>query len=416
MHHHDHERGHSRLMRRPVLRRDQPVTRLALPPGPVLAHRVAAEGAPLIDPDPHGDPAHRRATFVWNERGTRPGSVILHANKFTDYDDPASCALEPVPGTGLWAAAFRVPAGWRSSYRIGPLPQTLDRLGELGTGRAARAALLRHAQADPHARAGMRDHQDGSLWSVAEMPRAPGQTWVDAAAPGFLAELTVGGTPVWVHATGAPVGAILVLLDGDLWARRHPVTPTLDELTRRNLLPGLLTVLVGPSGAGRAADLTANEAYPHRLADEVLPAVLDHERVRGLGVRPSPGTTAVAGQSLGGLAAVHAAWRRPEVFGNVLAQSGSFWVQGAQDGEMPWMHRQLEVPADGPVRFRFQVGTMEWGMPAITRDLCDRLRRKGYDARLEEFCGGHDRACWRGGLGAGLVDLLGSGCLPRGDN
>ncbi|CAM5452935.1 enterochelin esterase [Streptomyces californicus] len=56
---------------------------------------------------------------------------------------------------------------------------------------------------------------------------------------------------------------------------------------------------------------------------------------------------------------------------------------------------------------RLEVGLQEWMLLGENRRLRNVLRARGYDVRYGEFNGGHDYACWRGGLADGLVDLLG---------
>jgi enterochelin esterase-like enzyme len=47
-------------------------------------------------------------------------------------------------------------------------------------------------------------------------------------------------------------------------------------------------------------------------------------------VTHAPKFTAIAGSSLGGLNAADAALRHPEIFGKIIAQSGSFVVAGSK--------------------------------------------------------------------------------------
>ncbi|MEU5693238.1 enterochelin esterase [Actinosynnema sp. NPDC020468] len=350
--------------------------------------RVAAAGTPLVEPDPLGSPSHRAVTFVWRDRpvaGRPARSVLLHANKFTDYDDLDAMALTRLPDTDLWHATFRLRADWRCSYLLGPLAEP-----PVARGRAARDELTRHAEPDPFNRTPLRGRHSGRVVSVAELEAAPPWSWVDADPPP-LRELP-GDRPVWVHGPADGRGPVLVLLDGDVWAREHPIAPTVDALTSVGWPPRLTTVLVGPSAAGRTADLTCAPSYP-----DYLVSLLDR-----LGFPPDPGHTIVAGQSFGGLAAVHTGLGRADRFGVVLAQSGSFWWPGDASG-LGW----LEHCADAvrPLRVHLEVGLQEWGMPEIVARVRDELSRRGHRVSTVEYFGGHDQACWQSGLVTALLDL-----------
>jgi enterochelin esterase family protein len=108
------------------------------------------------------------------------------------------------------------------------------------------------------------------------------------------------------------------------------------------------------------------------------------------------------------LTAAFAALRRPDLFGNVLSQSGSFWWS-ATDSE--WLTRQYVHAANVQVRFYLEAGLLE-NRPApgregaslllANRHLRDVLEAKGYAVHYSEFMGGHDFACWRGTLAEGL--------------
>jgi enterochelin esterase family protein len=61
-----------------------------------------------------------------------------------------------------------------------------------------------------------------------------------------------------------------------------------------------------------------------------------------------------------------------------------------------------------PVRFFMEAGSRERELLASVRTFHDVLVEKRYDVQYREYEGGHDIACWRGGLADGLVALLGA--------
>ncbi|SCE20185.1 alpha/beta hydrolase, partial [Streptomyces sp. DfronAA-171] len=118
-----------------------------------------------------------------------------------------------------------------------------------------------------------------------------------------------------------------------------------------------------------------------------------------------PARTVIAGQSLGGLTAAWAALAAPHRFGNVLAQSGSFWWPNGPDAE--WLTRTIASAPRRPVRFRLSFGRQEWVALPAARRLRTALAEAGYeDAEYHEFNGGHDYLCWRTELAAGLPELV----------
>jgi predicted alpha/beta superfamily hydrolase len=97
------------------------------------------------------------------------------------------------------------------------------------------------------------------------------------------------------------------------------VDETLDLLDEMNVIDQL--IVVGIDSADRLRDYTEPgvEAYARALTDELRPW-LDSE----LRTLTGPRRTAILGSSLGGVAAFHAAWRRPDVFGLAACLSSTF--------------------------------------------------------------------------------------------
>jgi len=125
-------------------------------------------------------------------------------------------------------------------------------------------------------------------------------------------------------------------------------------------------------------------------------------------VSEDPARAVIAGSSSGGIAAVCAALRHPEIFGSVLAQSGAYFDDA--DGPIgdEWVYRRLIEQPKPAIRFYLDVGRYEplFSVNA-SRHLRNVLLAKGCTVRYAEFCGGHDYSQWRGTLADGLLALLG---------
>lgn len=132
---------------------------------------------------------------------------------------------------------------------------------------------------------------------------------------------------------------------------------------------------------------------------------------------PTPEHVVISGFSRGGFAASYTALRHPTVIGNVLSQSGSYWIKGTED-ENHWIYPEddgllikLYKEHDRvPVQFYMDVGLYDAGvsMLGMNRQFRDILLVKGYTVDYREFKGGHSYVNWRGTLSDGLISLLGT--------
>ena len=318
--------------------------------------------------------------------------------------------LTRLADTDLWYRTERVPNAARFAYwfRVNlPVKEPADNAGhaaELGR------FPLRPDPLNP------RDWLAQSmLGSLVELPGAPPQPWVErlpGVAKGALKphklkseilkqerSVTVY-TPAGYDPGGEPHG-LLVLFDGPHYQDDGIPGPViLDNLIAKEKVRPLVAVFV-KHDIYRNKDLACSEPFADFLAKELVPWVRKNYRVS-----PEPARTIVGGLSLGGLMSAFCGLRHPEVFGNVLSQSGSYqWFPGMLEGkaasaaEPGWLTREYVEAPRRPVRFYLEAGRFEddFGASLLVenRRFRDVLKAKGYSVRYSEFVGGHDFLGWR---------------------
>jgi enterochelin esterase-like enzyme len=197
--------------------------------------------------------------------------------------------------------------------------------------------------------------------------------------------------------------------------------PTLQRLVEQGKIPPIIAIGIHAGmermeeygTAGRPDYLKRGSKahlYNRFLLKELLPALARRYRIAR-----DPQQAAIAGFSLGGLAAFDLAWQHPERFGRVGVFSGSLWWRSrAFDPADPDGHRIIHHTVsqgsrrDG-LRFWFQAGTEDEEedrnnngiIDAIddTLDLIAELKRHGYregrEIRYVEVLGGqHNPETW----------------------
>jgi enterochelin esterase family protein len=227
---------------------------------------------------------------------------------------------------------------------------------------------------------------------------------------------------VWIYTPpryapdpAAPYG-LLAVFDGREYVEDIQLPKILDGLLAAGKTPPLVAVFIdNATGTARLEDLANRARFAAFLGDELLPWVRSRWNVTR-----DPRRAIVAGSSAGGLAAAYVAWKRPDLFGNVLSQSGAFWRgnEGSNDPPYEWLTSQYAAAPKRDIRFVLEVGALEsqgalgGAAPSIleaNRRLRDALRKKGYDVTYAEVPNGrHTQESWRLGLPAALARLAGS--------
>ncbi|GGT08268.1 enterochelin esterase [Nonomuraea spiralis] len=352
---------------------------------------------PIIEPS--GTPGRCKVTFLWRPRTHGEQAVVL-INTVTDRDrhagDISGHVMTPRPGGDLLQLTYELDADLRAGYQILPC----DRLP--GTDRDSWLQVMRTAVPDPGNPLTVPGPPGRRPSSLLELPQAPPQPYREhrpGVPRGRVSEERSGGRRVWVYTPpGSAAGPhpVVVLLDGEVWAGR--VAATLDNLVHDGRIPP--SVVLMPDSVDRPTrlrELACHEPFVRYLADDLLPWAGRTWRATG-----DPGLTVIAGQSLGGLTASYAAFLAPERFGNVLSQSGSYWWP---DEDPERLTRRYAATPRLPVRFHLEAGRLEWMLLEENRRFAQTLAAQGYEVSFTEYNGGHDPACWLGGLADGLTDL-----------
>ena len=179
---------------------------------------------------------------------------------------------------------------------------------------------------------------------------------IPSAQDGRARRVWVYTPPRYTPGAAAPYG-LLVVFDGREYVEDLQLPKILDGLLAAGKAPPLVAVLTdNATGAARLEDLANRARFAAFLGDELLPWV----RSRWTVTR-DPRRTIVTGSSAGGLAAAYAAWKRPEVFGNVLSQSGAFWRgnEGSNDPPYEWLTSRYAAAPKRDTRFVLEVGALE---------------------------------------------------------
>jgi len=379
--------------------------------------KVKRAGAPLVEPIA-GDTANVLFTFVW--RGDSATRNVALVNAAVASEEPAQALLTHVAGTDVWYRSYEARADARFAYELSVNDNLVpfDQVTDWG----ARSATF---HTDPFNKRLYEATIFGRNVSYAEGPRAPREEWIEArpgVPKGRVEQTTLEskllGTAryVWVYTppgydTLARAGGLPLLLtfDGGEFVGSVPVPTILDNLIAARRIAPMVAVFVGSPEGQRDVELAANARYAEFIATELVPWARSRLRIA-----TSPERNVVAGSSLGGLAAAFVAHRHPELFGNVLSQSGAFMFSPSDDPKPERLARDVAAAPRSNVAFYLEAGIyeierMEKGVDLLTsnRHLRDALREKGYRVTYDEFAGGHSDLNWRSGFAKGLLALVG---------
>ncbi|HKF50715.1 MAG TPA: alpha/beta hydrolase-fold protein [Candidatus Acidoferrales bacterium] len=256
--------------------------------------------------------------------------------------------------------------------------------------------------------------------SIASMPQAPSERWLIPHPDAPKGKVTLNTLPsmslgtdrkVWVYTPpqydprASEPYELLILFDGYSYVHWIPAPTIFDNLIDAHLLPPTVAVLIDNPPESRSSDLHVSPAFLRFLTTELMPWLREH-----FNVTHDPTKTIIGGYSLGGLAAAFTAMQRPDLFGNVLSQSGSFW-EGNGNIKWEFLASKFQSSPRLPIRFFMEAGLLEDvsdegpTLLAANRHLAAILKEKGYSVTYQEVGGTHEPVHWRDTLPQGLTAL-----------
>ncbi|MBU8898765.1 prolyl oligopeptidase family serine peptidase [Corallococcus sp. M34] len=330
-----------------------------------------AKRTPVIDGD--------TATFLWHGRN----GVRVHGD-FQDWRG------EPLPleraGPNLWARTLTLPRDAYVEYALfdahgrrvrDPLN---PRVSDNGFGDVNHCFYMPEGGPTPFSR---------RLPGVPRGQLTRHTVETEDQAVGARRAVTLYAPPV---EGPVPLG---VVLDGEDYLRRARLPVLVDNLIAEKRMSPVALAFVANGAEARTPEYTCSEATVRFLLNAVLP--LAKRELPLLDERLHPGAHAVLGASYGGLMALFAAQRAPEVFGHVLAQSGAYSLEG-------WDFVVFELarrPQQRPLSVWMDCGGFE-GLLEGSRRLAPLLTSAGHRVAFREYSGGHNYPAWRDDLPRGL--------------
>lgn len=408
---------------------------------PQLASQLQAQlwqqvtSTPLLEADPTQEGKYL-VTFLW--RGAAH-SVLLFVNRLTDEKNLADSYMRRLPGTDTWYLTYRMDGDWRASYCFLPAPTAAQAPWLQGSQVRLRQALD-GGLPDPRNPVTCTNRR-GFVQSVVSLPLAPawplGEWPVfsdDAAGAGrfdggglgagrgdadagrlnagrldVVADLDTLGRQIWVY-TPAPISRaqsypVLLVLDGEVWLKRHHLHLALTQLMQAGLIAPAYIVFIDSGGTEQRWQELGESNFGRYLTGPLLNWLKTH-----YAISPKPADRVVIGQSLGALTVLRTLVAYPQLIGAGISQSASLW-QDVLFSELNALDA-TQTPLAG-TRAWIEVGSQEWILAPLQPKAVCQLREAGMQVKDMVYNGGHDYACWRINLASALMHLLpGPNALP----
>jgi enterochelin esterase family protein len=194
---------------------------------------------------------------------------------------------------------------------------------------------------------------------------------------------------------------LMVVWDGQDYLNRVHLNNIIDNLIAQKRIQPLALAFVNNGGQkSRSVEYGCSDATLAFLMAEVIPLAVKNLNL--IDFNSNPGAYGVAGASMGGLMALYTGARLPQVFGNVLSQSGAFSLAGFDTV----VFDLLEHGGFRSLKLWMDVGAYDLpGLLVSNRRMRTLLSQKGYPLLYREYNAGHNYPAWTNEIWRGIEFL-----------
>lgn len=348
-----------------------------------LLTRAREEGTPLVDGD--------QVTFVWYGEGAEPAPYLVGDFNDWDHEDNAIRLQQVEPD--VWAHTMTLPMDAYIEY--GYMLSRDERLADPFNPHV----LWNGVDAVNHV-FNMPDFEMNDL-----LARKKGVKRGTITRHVVDGQRTLANSPRDVYLYQPPVDVpvpLILVWDGTDYMRRAYLPTIVDNLIAQGRIQPVALAMLANGGAARMVEYSANDTTLYFAANFVLP--LAQKELSLIDYKQAPGSYGVLGASMGGLMALWAGVRMPEIFGKVISQSGAFDI--SPDGREMTIDKLIKLGEGKSIKIWQDAGTLEWLLEG-NRKMNRLLLDNGYDVTYHEFSGGHNYTMWSNVVSRGLELLFG---------
>lgn len=198
---------------------------------------------------------------------------------------------------------------------------------------------------------------------------------------------------------------LMLFLDGSSYLDYIPAHCILEKMIEDGVIPPCVAVFFDcVDGIQRSVEYNCNDLFTEFLTQDFMKLL----RVKhGLNITTDSKRSTIIGASFGGLAAYYVGLTKPNIFGNVIAQSPAFLAQRltsldkiitdfAEQNSHSSFIFEMGSYENISTEFEFEDGaTQSISSLDVVLHVCEQMRKKSIPVNFHKFVGGHNYVCYR---------------------